>query len=313
MPFKKCYPVAALLLYALLTSGCATILNQNLQRIAIATAANVKVLAVKGATPTEYMARVQHNARVYYAKRSAKPITIQLQVDTTIKNIVIKPRNSAAFWLNIYCNYGAGMLIDLNNPRRYSYPAYNYINAAGTRVNLQRFAPVKKGHVNVEFTIPFITAFNIRALGAQHNSAGIFGIEAGLDYYWKTNQYLSFTTGAGTDRLPVDYFGVGYIQTAWAAYASIRNNMVSGSFDVGYGLGLNRYSWQKTSYASTTLPAIRQSNTSIGLSLSAQYKLDKNIRLGVLYQPSFFNIDSKPSTSYQHYLSFNVCIKFPFK
>jgi hypothetical protein len=227
--------------------------------------------------------------------------------------MLLKPHNSPLFWVNIYFNYGIGMLVDLSNPKRYDYPSKNYYYVKDSLILRHRFAPMQKGTANLSFSLPFTTIFSVRSLGKQYNSAGILGLETGLDYFYKENRYLSLNVGAATDRLPVDYFGPGYVQTAVAVYASARNNMLLGSFDLGYGISVSHLTWSRVPIGDSLLTTQSQKSTGLGFGFSAHYRLGKYFQLGVLYQPTLLSNSISPSFAYQHFMSLNFTLKIPVK
>jgi hypothetical protein len=87
----------AVVFFMLLLSSCATIINQPLQKIFIATDKNVKVISVEKAV---LMDSSKHtNARKeYFVKRSNTPLIITVQADSTKKIIVLKSKISFAYW-----------------------------------------------------------------------------------------------------------------------------------------------------------------------------------------------------------------------
>lgn len=50
-------------------------------------------------------------------------------------------------------------------------------------------------------------------------------------------------------------------------------------------------------------------NTTVGLSLSVNYRVDNYFRLGFLYQPCFLSTNYLPALNYQHFISFNLSWK----
>jgi hypothetical protein len=301
----------AVVFFMLLLSSCATIINQPLQKIYITTDKNVKVISVEKAV---LMDSSKHtNARKeYFVKRSNTPLIITVQADSTKKIIVLKSKNSFAYWYNIAANYGIGMLVDRDNEKRFTYQQSSYISAEDTSIIIKRFAPVKKGTVNLSFSLPFTTAFNIIDSSGKYNSAGVYGLEAGADYFYSCNNFLSLNIGAATDVF-AEHFGPGYYETGSTIYASVKNNNAIGSFDLGYGVNVSKLTWSKITLDSATTFYKRISNVNIGLSLSAQYRVANNCRLGVLYQPGLLNTSFKPAVNYQHYISLNLIWKLRIK
>jgi hypothetical protein len=99
-----------------------TPLNRHTQKIHIATDNKITGLRVEQAT--------QLDSTTYVVTRGRQDLTIHFRLDTTEKTLLLRPRNSFAFWFNVY-NYCVGMLVDWKNPRRYGYPAYTYLSTKG--------------------------------------------------------------------------------------------------------------------------------------------------------------------------------------
>jgi hypothetical protein len=234
-------------------------------------------------------------------------------IDSTRKTIVLKPVNSFAFWCNIE-NYGFGMLIDKNNVKRYGYQKRTYLSVEDSSIKKDRFAPIKKGTVNLSLSPSTITIFSIKTKNKQFNGGGIFGFETGINYFYKDNGYFSARIGAGTSRVGiVDHFGPGYFETGSTIFASIRNNDVVGSFDLGYGFNLSNLQWNQIPNRDTILEGESLKNTCVGLSLAIQYRFGDHFKLGILYQPNFLNPSFKPPINYQHYISLTLNWDIPIK
>ncbi len=62
--------------------------------------------------------------------RSADPLEITAISERQTKTVAVQAHNSIAYWLNIYFNYGFGMLVERNNPKRYTYPRRIYLSLA---------------------------------------------------------------------------------------------------------------------------------------------------------------------------------------
>jgi hypothetical protein len=297
------------LLLPLFFASCATILNQPIERVRIATDKNVKVISVDKALLVDSTLQSMGEPKAYYVPRSFQPLIVTLQVDTVKKSVQLKACKSFAYWLNIY-NYCLGMLVDQNNLKRYGYPPNNYISVKDTSIIIERFAPPKKGTLDLSLALDFLPTFNIKNnYQQQFQATGAFGIEGGLDYFYKPKHYLSLNVGGATSRFG-EYFGPGYVQYATSEFASLKNNNVIGSFDIGYGLNVSNFQWRNESQ-DTTYPNQSISNISVGLSLSAQYRMGKYFRLGALYQPTLLNTSFGPAFSYQHYFAITLNWKFP--
>jgi hypothetical protein len=287
-----------------LLSSCATYLNSPVQKISISADKKIQVVSVDRSI-------LKDGTGLYHIPRSNNPLIVKLQIDSAQKTVTLLPKSSFAYWFNIYCNYGIGMLVDKDNPKRYGYPRRNYFKLHDSTIKRVRFAPIKKGTVNLSLSLPFTTIFNVQTIDNHQNSAGVLGLEAGVDYFYRNNTYLSINVGAATDRFG-EYFGPGYVQTATTLYTSLRNNHVVGSFDLGYGFNVSRPKWTIRTLGDTIQINESVKSIGLGLSLSAQCRIGNYFRLGMLYQPNLLNTSFKPSFNYQHYISLNLVWKLPF-
>jgi hypothetical protein len=298
--------------FLILLSSCATVLNSPVQKISISTDKNIQVLSVDRAALIDSTFIGIDGSGTYYIPRSNKPLQVVLQIDSTKKTIILHPKSSFAYWFNIYANSGIGMLIDKNNPKRYAWSVRNYLKLKDTTIKRYRFAPIEKGTINLSLSPTFSTIFSIQAKDKRYNSAGVFGLEAGVEYFYRNNNYLSINVGAATDRFG-EYFGPGYVETATTMFTSLRNNNIVGSFDLGYGINASRQKWTIHTLGDTIKINESIKSIGLGLSLSAQYRVGSYFRLGILYQPNILNTSFKPSLNYQHYISLNLIWKFPVR
>src|SRR3954467_7365427 len=137
----------------------------------------------------------------------------------------------------------------------------------------------------------------------------------GFDYYYKDNSFLALHIGGAMDNavgvpVGVDYWGE--FEQARCLFINATHNHTSGSFEFGYGLNASRYYWSK---GDTRNAAAYQekNNTALGFNLNTNYRVTKNFRVGLLYQPSVFTIDNGLSSDYQHLLSVELIFKFKLR
>lgn len=299
---------------AMMLCSCATTLNQPLQRIFIATDNNIKSVTVKRSALTDSTLIRIDAPKSYYVPRSPRPLIVELQLDSTKKVISLKARNSFAYWANIYFTYGLGMLVDRDNIKRYAYPRKNYFSVEkDTIIKRHSFTPVRKGTINLSLSLPFLGIFDLQSDNGKYTSAGIFGLETGIDFFYKNNHYVSVNIGVGTDATIVEHLGPEYFETGSSLFASVRNNNVIGSFDIGYGINLSRLQWRKNFIGDTINLNQSLKNTALGFSFSAQYRMGNYFRFGLLYQPDLFTTNLSPAFNYQHYISLSLIWKLPVR
>lgn len=283
-------------------SSCATILNGRSQYIQITTDEKIRRVSVDNALFTDSSARELKGSAVFLVRRSHEPLFIHAQLDSGEKIIRLRPHNSIAFWLNM--NYfGLGMLVDFNNPKRYGYSHWNYLALKDTTIVLRRFAPVPKGTMYFSLSpLPSVNLFSLKSPEGQSTPGGPLGLAVGVDYFYQPDRYISLSAGTGTSEF-VDHFS--NFNAGHTFFGSIMNNHVIGSFDLGYGLSFSELLWQKMIVTDIFMVSVDRSVRSAGPGpcFSAQYRITKSLRLGILYQPTLFSFNSSPAFGYQHYIS----------
>ena len=112
--------IAGLILLTFMS--CATLLNGDITRLEIVTTSpatlvlnNDTLKSLNNRTPIKVI-------------REAEPLSITIFNDSIVKKVNINYKSSFAYWANLGFFYGAGMLIDMNNPRRYTYPKTVYVD-----------------------------------------------------------------------------------------------------------------------------------------------------------------------------------------
>lgn len=111
--FKK--KVSVYFIIILLLSSCATILNGKKTTIKISADKESKIVFKND---TISINKTQTAIRPI---RSKEPLELTILKDSLNEKFIFKRKTSTLFWLNIFNNYGVGMLIDLTNKKRFTY------------------------------------------------------------------------------------------------------------------------------------------------------------------------------------------------
>lgn len=301
-----------LVIFPLLLASCARTFNSGMQKVVIETDKHVQVLNAGPLAPTDSFDLRQRHIKTYYVPRSPKPLIITIATDSMQKQVVLPSQNSLAYWYNIAANYGIGMLADKDHPKRYGYPAHNYITVNDTDVVIRRYAPEEKGAFYLSLGIPYLQSFHMRQPDGRYSSSGIFGLEAGVEYYYRPDRFLSLNLGTGMDKVG-EYIGTGYYQSGMTGYASLRHNHVTGNFEWGYGLNYSQLIWGRHTYGDTIKIEQSYRNHLIGFSLAAHYRLGRFIRMGMSYEPGFLRLSPVKQIDYQHHISLQIVWKLPLR
>jgi hypothetical protein len=291
-------------------SFCASIINSSTQRIFISTDSSVKKITVQKSNYIDSTSITPGAVREYDIVRNKTPLIITLRTDSIEKKIILKPINSFAYWWNIEY-YGIGMLVDKNNKKRYAHHVWNYFSIKDT-IQRQRFPPITKNSLTLSLAVSPANGFNVKANNTLYTSISILGAEGGLDYHYKPKQFVSLSIGSsGNEHSIVDHIGPGYIQWQRVFYMNLCNNNVIGDFSLGYGLNISRLQWGQRLNGDTLNRSELISNTAIGPSFSAQYRLGQYSHLGILYQPCLFILNNNSPWNYQHYISVRFIWELP--
>jgi hypothetical protein len=108
-------------------SSCATLFNRKTERLTVITE-KPGTIRFNGYISDPVTKRIDVNV-----PRSKNNLTLSVEKQDTTSNYYIKPHSSAVYWLNLDpFTLFLGFLIDMNNPKRYSYPATVYIPKEST-------------------------------------------------------------------------------------------------------------------------------------------------------------------------------------
>lgn len=298
-----------ILLLALSLSSCASILNSRYERVDILT--SVPTRAVVGRDTFDHF----RNRIRLEVPRSAQALRVKLLTGDFTNEYLIPSRNSFAFWFNLYANYGLGMIIDSNNPKRYSYPSKVIINPLdpGGKYRLWHLQS-RHRQFAVKIFFPYVNVFHLRPDFEPDIKAngGFWGIGFGLDYHHQPDQYLAFSLAAQTNffvPVPAAVDVVEEFEFVRSEEITLTNNHLLGRFSLGYGLSFSNNTWEfrsgsfNSSVAPTRRPAER-ATASFGLSFPVHYYTGNHFYFKMHYRPSFWRFSSIRPFGYEHLVSF---------
>ena len=227
------------------------------------------------------------------------------------------------YWVNIPYSYGIGMLVDMNNPKRYSYPKRIYINSTDSRSNYYHYSQSdNKGEVHLHLSLPYINSFSLKPKNETRKvNTGFWGLSIGLDYFHSNNQFINIGTSGVLDFfLPfpaaVDMSGENELMSSW--YISLSNNHRLGRFSVGYGLSYGRNTWD-LSYSDwgdpppPTRNPITRSHSAFGLIFPNYFQFGEHFNIGIVYRPTFYRPNLTDKFSYEHLISVDFAWKIRLK
>lgn len=308
------WPLALILLC--LISSCATIMNQP-QSATVVHADKPTRLLVNGDT-------IDMTNRTYKLQLERSKKDVQLTVlDSPRTTITLPAHNSFAWYANIFCNYGIGMLIEKNDPKRYTYPAHVYLNNPDTAKRFVATRPIpQKGRLELHVSLPHINTFSFQPVGeSRQASAGFWGFSLGVNYYHRKNQFLQFAASALADvEIPfwahIDYSGE--VEFMNSQSLSLTNNHYLKRFTIGYGLSFARNRWgvayhDRFDPPPPTRDPVTKHHYSLGLLASGYCNLGKSFSVGLIYRPGLYRVSQPAQFVYEHAISVDLAWKIVLK
>ena len=305
------------LIVSILLSSCATIINQPYKNVKVYTTEPSKIIYGQDTIKT-----INNKANLL-VERKKELLSIVTMTDSITKTIEIKPRNSFMYWCNITHTFGIGLLVDMKNPKRYSYPERIYINSADTINKYYKYGKSNnKGELDLHLSLPHFNFFNLTPQGeGMKVGASFWGLTVGLDYYHSKNQFVnlggSYAFGLSFPiPAAVDFFGERELMSSW--YISLSNNHKLWRFTAGYGLSFGKniwdfgyYSWEEE--LPPTKAPITKSHYAFGLIFPIYFQLSEHFNIGVVYRPTFYRPNIADKFAYEHLISIDFAWKIRIK
>jgi hypothetical protein len=214
------------------------------------------------------------------------------------------------------------MLAERNNPKRYTHLRRIFLNSSDTLNQYFRYRKPQKGELHLHLSLPWVNSFRLKPINETTKwSFGFWGASVGADYHHSKYQFLNVSASGVTDFLvpvpaPVDYSGEYEITSS--TYMSASNNHRIGAFSAGYGLSFSRNTWQLLYSGRFGAPPpsrapVKKTNYTLGLVLPFYYHTAKAFNLGLIYRPTFIQLNSVNRFQYEHLISIDFAWKIPLK
>ena len=255
-------------------------------------------------------------------ERKKDPIKITASTDSLTKEFDVEPMNSFMYWSNIFYNFGIGMLVDRNNPKRYSYPQRIYITSTDTISRYYRYRQTNKGELHLHISLPHINSISLNPENEEtKTNTGFWGLTVGLDYYHSKNQFFNVGISGVSDffvPVPAAIDISGEYELMSSRYASISNNHRLGRFSLGYGLSYARNTWDFRNYGNFDPPPpikepVKKSSNAFGLIFPTYFQQGKHFNMGVVYRPTFYRPKMTNKFKYEHLISIDFAWKIRIK
>ncbi|MDX9907867.1 MAG: hypothetical protein RBS23_00255 [Mariniphaga sp.] len=293
---------------ALLLGSCATIMNQPFTNVCINTAKPVVVHTENSKF------NIEPPMGMVYLERKHQAARLKISDDSTSINYFLEPKNSLAWYANIFTSYGLGMLIDLENPKRWGYSRNLYLDHDLEPIPMLKSTPERKaGRLYLNLELPYANHFSLRPSGeTRQQTFGFMGVFLGAGYMTSATAFIEGGIGAAMDfMLPfpaaVDYWGpYTSSSTSWAHILAGRHYK---RFSAGMGVHFTGNHWGYHNGMGgyddeDTRPDKNLYYNGMGPIFKTTFTPRRNFYLSLLYKPVIFRFEAP--NSYEHFLSLGM-------
>lgn len=329
-------PGLFLFLIAFLFSSCVTILNRKQQRVVVYTKQPASVIYNQDTIHTK------DNKAQLHIKRKNKIVKLQVVSAERQEAVTLYPHISSAFWWNLPCSYGVGMLVDMWSSKTWAYPTKIYVGSYDSSLYRHRYEvyhnqthnviksyfsydpPHKKGELYMHLSLPHINYFDFSHDGEpRKENIGFIGISSGLNYYHARNQFLSLNFSVVLNSVvpfpaPVDHFGLR--QDLQSTSITLSNNHKLKRLSLGYGISAAKNNWQlsyRAGYGDSIPPAGRlyanKTHYAFGAVVPVYFQVSNYFHTGLVYRPTFYRPNLPDKFKYEHLMSIDFAWKFRIK
>ena len=293
---------------SILLTSCATIVNQQHKYVTVHTTEPSSIILGQDTINT-----IDNKAHLR-VQRKDELLSIVATTDSLTKSVSIEPKKSIMYWSNILFNCGIGMLVDMNNPKRYAYPDKIYINSADAKDSYSIYGQASnKGELYLHFSLPSINHFLMTTENEGTKAKmGIGGVTLGLDYYHSAKQFVHFGLSAfygGISNRKND----SHLEYLSSAYISLSNNHKIGRFSIGYGLSFAENIYSKLTWFFWFIPEEWESHNALGLIFPSYFQLGEHFNIGLIYRPTFYRPNMTDKFAYEHLISIDFAWKVRVK
>lgn len=302
---------------ATVLNSCASVFNQSHKNITIYTDIPSAIVYEKDTIITE------KNKAILNVERSKEPLSLTAISDSLSKTLSVESRNSTEYWMNIVSNFGIGMLVDQNNPKRYTYPSKIYINSDDKDIISFKRPPIDRNKsLYLHISLPWINSFHLNPHGEDtKTNIGFWGLALGLDYWYSSTSYLSGIASWNLDiAVPVpaviDYSGEHDFMSS--RYIGVTHNHNIKRWTLGYGVVYAENEWEHRYYEDFGPPPpvrapVKKRHNTFGCVFPIYYRLTNHVNLGVLYRPTLLKSNSESKSPYEHLISIDLAWKIRVK
>ncbi|MGG5508065.1 MULTISPECIES: hypothetical protein [unclassified Myroides] len=301
--------VIPLLVVLLLLTSCATIFNKDDQKIYFYTATNKESLKVK-----DSIYSLPAKMRVM---RSKDDLKVTLINDTLTKEFTVLSETDPLYFLgNVVMPIG--YLIDENSSRRYIYKDRIYLSflnesqtvGSGAAIyqrkqKLERSLNNAKGDLFLYLTYSPLNylAFDMPKYDSTRDNFGTWLMDIGATYYYADKRFIQVGVGMKTSGhlVPIEYRAI-----LLSSSLQVLNFHEINRLNLGYGLFVSDQFYREEEAPENPRDSNiihRDSQTAMGISLAAHFKVSNTFSIGLGYQSNVYRLSSPSKFNNGHVVS----------
>ncbi len=307
--------VIPLLVVLLLLTSCATIFNKDDQKIYFYTATNKESLEVK-----DSIYSLPAKMRVM---RSKDDLKVTLISDTLTKEFTVLSETDPVYTIGNAFTL-LGYLVDANSDRRYMYRDRIYLSflnesqtvgsAAAVYDNKQRIEREQnperslnnaKGDLFLYLTYSPLNylAFDMPKYDSTRDNFGTWLMDIGATYYYADKRFIQVGVGmkSSAHLVPVEYHAI-----LISSSLQVLNFHEVNRLNLGYGLFVSDQFYREEEAPENPRDRNiihRDSQTAMGISLAAHFKVSNTFSVGLGYQSNVYRLSSPSKFNNGHVVS----------
>lgn len=311
------------LLLALTLTSCATVFNKKNQAIYLYSTTNKESVKVQ-----DSVYKLPLRLEVL---RSKKDMEVTLLTDSVALDYTVKSTVDGKIVYNLGGLMFApiGFVIDLTNPKRFVYPKQIYLDPNeddrvidGSKKRKQKVEKMKyrvdkyfaykpdtkKGDIYFNGTLALFNylSFDLPKDGGKPTGFGMGYGGVGFSYYYTDKNYLSLDLTANNNIAFLPLFNDRILGSYTV---KLENHHQFNRFTVGYGIfsGSNEFLVEEGDYNSVF--DLESKQKVVGLVLSTNLELIKNLHLGFSYKPALYEVGASKGWINNHVVSLEIMYK----
>ena len=298
--------IISLVFSGFLFNSCASLLNSKTMSIHITSSDDSATIRID--TSNKYFTV----PAILNVKRSKTDLNLIYTSDSVSFPIVLNSSISSSFLFGNLISFGIpGYLIDLSNPRKYSYPREVTIVNNGTayKTFYNDFTSPKKGLFNLRFSLPYLNFLIINTGFGETNNTGFWGFTTGIEYYITNRMCVQSNLGIIADFQSPFPSSIDYdaqLHHATALFGDLQLGFDLDFVHLSFGVQFNETRYVNNS---SLLQETKHFQNNFGFSMDNYIKLNDYISMNLKYISSFYSFQKK---SYKKELGGIISFGFAF-